>query len=249
MRNTCWSIAGPWHATGTAWSRAVAAQQGRRVSPFMTRVVPLRDPQGVVFAGSARISTSASAAQRAGMRRAGMRPKPRCKSARDQNWLIEAEKLAALGRLVAGSRTKSTIRSHQSHGRVVAERKADCLPRNGAGTLKRSSLNEFVDAVRDGFCAASESLNRAAGLIQSFKQVRPTATIRSFGRRPRRISPSRSPRAYGRLCRRTAYAEVECEQGLSIRAIPAPTCSADQPFPQRDRACLPAAGRETLPSR
>ena len=51
------------------------------------------------------------------------------------------------------------------------------------GTLKRSSLNEFVEAIRDGSAQLQESLNRAAGLIQSFKQVasdRNNSDMRSF---------------------------------------------------------------------
>ena len=46
------------------------------------------------------------------------------------------------------------------------------------GTLKRSSLNEFVEAIRDGSAQLQESLNRAAGLIQSLSRWRRIAIIR-----------------------------------------------------------------------
>lgn len=89
-----------------------------------------------------------------------------------QNELVRSEKLAALGRLVAGIAHElntpignglmavSTLEAHQHDFR-----------RSMAEGLKRSTLEGFVDNVGLATEIATRNLNRAAELVASFKQV------------------------------------------------------------------------------
>src|SRR5262249_17782211 len=83
------------------------------------------------------------------------------------------EKLAALGRMVAGVAHEVnspvgislTVASTLQH---KAELFAEDLARGG---LKRSSLNEFVGLIRDASAQLVANLGRAAERVQSFKQL------------------------------------------------------------------------------
>ena len=226
-----------WHTVfGNRWTEALATgsaleselsllSKDGEYRPFLTRVVPLRDPHGVVYGWiGTHIDISERKRSEREVRRARDAAEAALQNLREtQNSLIEAEKLAALGRLVAG--VAHEINNPLGTSLTVAsslERKSRLFAAETAqGTLKRSSLNEFVDAVRDGSAQLQESLNRAAGLIQSFKQVasdRNNSELRSFdlGDLTEQVATGLRPA----LPKHGVTLNVECEQGLSISSYP-----------------------------
>jgi signal transduction histidine kinase len=90
-----------------------------------------------------------------------------------QQQLVEREKLAALGSLVAGvaHELNTPIGNSLVIASTLEDKTVEIEALNNGSTMRRSDLRNFIDAAREASTLLMRSLNNAAELVNSFKQV------------------------------------------------------------------------------
>jgi predicted ATPase/signal transduction histidine kinase len=140
-----------------------------------------------------------------------------------QNQMVESEKLAALGGLVAGMahEINTPVGIAVTAASHLVDRTAELRSAWQGGSMKRSTLERYVDGVQDASRLILANLERSNELVQSFKQV--AVDQSSEARRTFRVRDYLDDilRSLRPTLKRTPHLiEVDCDPGLVLSSYP-----------------------------
>jgi PAS domain S-box-containing protein len=207
----------------------VAGQRADQIEErsWVTYWHPLRAPSGEIIAvnvAAEEITQRKRSEQ--DMRRAREAAEQALEHLREtQASLIEAEKLAALGRLVAGvaHEINSPVGSSLTVASTLQRRYEAFAAEVGRGEIRRSTLNDFLGVVKDASAQLVANLDRASELVHSFKQVaadRSHLARRQFdlGELTEQVLVGLRPE----LRKRGLALELACDPNLVMDSLPGP---------------------------
>jgi len=171
-----------------------------------------------------------------------------------QDSLVQTEKLAALGRLVAGvaHEINTPIGTSLTVASTLIEKTDRFEAVIASGDVRRSNLGEFVGASREAASQIMINLNHAIDLIQSFKQVAADRNISD--RRAFDLGEVTEQVVKGLRfsLRRNLVVDVECGGDLLMNSYPGPygqvltnlvLNSAVHAFPEGERGSVHIAAQ------